>query len=474
MHIPYVQQSHNKIFYFRLVMPTDLRKVIGRCYIRRTLKTRDPNTAFIRAQYLLAHYRKQFDELRKSTVDDDAYKMIVDLSRQEIKMDVLRVERPDCVVEMRNVETETPEELAWLKELVQAPVASVQPLPLQSRFNVPTKPLSEYLETFLKTTAINSSERYVDAVRDAVGNFIEFFGDNPPENITAEHVQQFAESFATWPANRRKKPAYRDKTLFEILAKSVPLEDRISVTTYNNNLQKLSSFMIWLREQQVLNVENPCKRLFKKEKNARDQWSDFSPTEVQQILSKENLIFDAKRPSRYWIPMILAHSGARIEEICALYREDVERDPDNGIWYFRIQNDKDDKHIKNDHGCRDVPIHSFLESIGFLDYVVSIPAGTRLFPDLTYKEKFGYHDKISDHFSRYLKRINLYQPKKTLKSFRHTVITALYQNGASREIVPEIVGHSPDSASMSLSRYHKGFLLPQKKEALEKIGWNLV
>jgi integrase len=423
--------------------------------------------------HLLAHYRKQFDELRKSTVDDDAYKMIVDLSRQEIKMDVLRVERPDCVVEMRNVETETPEELAWLKELVQPAAAAQAPLP-RSPFNVPTKPISEYLETFLKTTAINSSDRYVDAIRDAVDNFIEFFGDNPPENITAEHVQQFAESFATWPANRRKRRAYRDKTLFEILAEPVPVGDRITVATYNNNLQKLSSFMIWLREQQVLNIENPCKRLFKKEKNARDQWSDFSLTEVQQILSKENLTFDAERPSRYWIPMILAHSGARIEEICALYREDVERDPGTGIWCIKIQNDKADKHIKNAHSCRDVPIHSFLESIGFLDYVASIPAGTRLFPDLTYKEKFGYHDKISDYFSRYLKRINVYQPKKTLKSFRHSVITALYQNGVSREIVPEVVGHSPDSASMSLSRYHKGFLLLQTKEALEKIGWNLV
>jgi hypothetical protein len=63
MQIPYVQQSHNKIL-FRLHIPKDFRTNIGRKYIRRTLRTRDPNTAFLRAQYLLALYRKQFDELR--------------------------------------------------------------------------------------------------------------------------------------------------------------------------------------------------------------------------------------------------------------------------------------------------------------------------------------------------------------------------------------------------------------------------
>ena len=223
----------------------------------------------------------------------------------------------------------------------------------------------------------------------------------------------------------------------------------------------------------ILAIENPFKRLFKKEKAARDPWEAFSLQDVQQVLSAANLTFNAQRPSRYWIPMILAHSGARIEEICALYREDIESDPETGIMCYNIRDEKVDKSIKTTQSWRIIPIHSYLESIGFLDYVATIPAGTRLFPDLTYKANYGYHDQISDYFSRYLKRIKVYQPKKTLKSFRHSVITALYQTGASSVIVPEIVGHAPDASSMSQSRYHKGFLLPQMKEALEKINWNL-
>ena len=477
MHMPYIQQSHNKIYYFRLATPTDLRQLVGRDYIRRTLKTRDPNTAFIRAQYLLAYYRNQFDKLRKSTVDDDFYKIIVDSSRQEIKMDSFRIEEAGRVIEMKNVETETPEEFAWLKDLARSPAPPAGP---QADAPTPPKPepkpkklLSECLETFLKIAAIKNSVRYVDAIKDAVENFIEYVGDTTPDEITSDLARRFAEAFATWPANRRKMPAYRDKLLAEILAMEIPPADQISVTTYNNNIRKLSSFMIWLREQQLLTIENPFKRLFKKEKAARQQWNAFSPQDIQQVLSKTNLIFNAQRPSRYWIPMILAHSGARIEEICALYREDIESDPGTGLWCFNIRDEKEDKSIKTTQSWRIIPIHSYLESIGFLDYVKTIPAGTRLFPDLKYKENYGYHDQISDYFSRYLKRIKVYQPKKTLKSFRHSVITALYQTGASPVIVPEIVGHSPDASSMSQSRYHKGFLLQQMKEALEKINWNL-
>jgi integrase len=386
--------------------------------------------------------------------------------KKEIKIGSMRIEEPDRTVFLKNIETETPEEFEQLKALIK-PSAIKAPPPTS------TKRISEYLETFLKITAVNNSPRYVDAIKDAVGNFIEYYGDLPPENITAQNVQQFADSFATWPSNRRKKPAYRNKNIYDILSAPIPEADRISVTTYNNNLQKISSFMIWLYDQKVLKIANPCKRLFKKGKKARDEWSEFTASDVQTILSKDNLIFDKKRPSRYWIPWILAHSGARIEEICGLYSEDVQQVDETDLWYFHIRDDKDDKHLKNDHSSRAIPIHSFLIKLGFLDYVKSIPFGTRLFPDLKYKENFGYHDKISDFFSRYLKRIGVYQPKKSLKSFRHTVITALYRTGASTVIVPEIVGHSPDSSSMSQTRYFKGFMLEPKKEALEKIDWNV-
>lgn len=420
-------------------------------------------------------------------IESDECKSLVEQFRKGIKPEYyigkISINDGNRLVELHDVVTDPdkPEDLEALLSIIQ-PNAQVvvnktaqvvQHQPAQQSADTEQK-LSDFIAPFLddKKTS-NRSNRYADAIKDAIENFIEFTGDIDPKLIQKDHARRFAKALETWPSNRRKKARYASLNIHQVLKQGVPKEDRISEVTYNNIIRKLSTFMIWLQEEKHISIDNPFSKLFKKEKAARHQWLAFTPAEVQQILSKPNLTFDPDRPSRYWVPMILAHSGARIEEICALYREDIQKDPDSGIWYLKIQNDKDDKSIKNDQSCRDVPIHSFLESVGLLDYVATIPAGTRLFPDLTYKEDFGYHDKISDHFTRYLKRIGVYQPKKTLKSFRHTVTTALYQTGATREIVPEIVGHSPDSGSMSLSRYHKGYLLPQKKAALEKIDWQL-
>ena len=134
----------------------------------------------------------------------------------EIKIGTLRIEEGGRVIDLKDIETTTPEEtkqiMALIKPSGSQPSTPAAPQP----FHIPTKALSNYLSTYLKMTATNSGARYVEAIKDAVGNFIEYVGDICPETITAELAQDFAASFATWPANRRKMPAYRDKKLFEI------------------------------------------------------------------------------------------------------------------------------------------------------------------------------------------------------------------------------------------------------------------
>ena len=171
MHMPYIQQSHNQIYYFRLAMPSDLRQIVGRDYIRRTLRTRDSNTAFIRAQYLLAHFRRQFSELR-TKMGKDEFNLDL-LSQKEIRIGSLRIEDAGRVIDLKDIETTTPEEseqiMAWLKPSASQPPTPATPQP----FHIPTKTLSDYLSTYLKMTATNNSERYVEAIKDAVENFIE-------------------------------------------------------------------------------------------------------------------------------------------------------------------------------------------------------------------------------------------------------------------------------------------------------------
>lgn len=499
MNIKYLQRGYKETFYFRIAVPVDLRHILKRTHIRRSLKTTDENTAIIKAQYWLAKTRKQFDTLRSlamsSDKDDlqdwsksDEFNYLLNqglnFSRQDISIAKVKItDREGREIELHDVVTDPnrPEEFEFVKTLIQPTAPPVIATPAQVQPVQPSpdtgRKLSDLIAPFLeeKKTA-NRSNRYVDAIKDAVENFIEFTGDIDPALIHKGHARKFAKALETWPSNRRKMPRYTNLNIHQILKLDIPKEDRITEVTYNNIVRKLSTFMIWLREENHISIDNPFSKLFKEEKSAKEQWTDFSRDDIKNILSTKHLVFDAEQPSRYWIPLLLAHSGARIEEICSLYKDDIDQDPETEICFFQIRKNRPDKMLKTKQSVRTLPVHSHLIERGFLDYVKSVPVNTRLFPDLTFKQDFGYHVKISRHFSRYLKKIGLtvkLGEKKSLKSFRHSVMTELYNNNVSAGLVEEIVGHVADQKSMSLSRYHKGYHLKPKLEALEKISWNL-
>ena len=87
------------------------------------------------------------------------------------------------------------------------------------------------------------------------------------------------------------------------------------------------------------------------------------------------------RDDKYWLPLLGLYHGNRLEEFAQLHRSDVRCE--DGIWYMDI-NDDDQKQLKNDQSKRRVPVHPFVQELGFLEYVNSVatePKG-RIFPQL--------------------------------------------------------------------------------------------
>ena len=85
------------------------------------------------------------------------------------------------------------------------------------------------------------------------------------------------------------------------------------------------------------------------------------------------------KPERYWVTMLAAYSGARLNEICQLDVADIEQK--DGIWIIRLESNNKDKSIKTSAGNRIVPLHPKLLQLGFLNYVnqvrQSMVAGSR-------------------------------------------------------------------------------------------------
>jgi integrase len=164
---------------------------------------------------------------------------------------------------------------------------------------------------------------------------------------------------------------------------------------------------------------------------------------------------------KFWLPMIGLFSGARVNEICQLNPQmDVIKDKSSGIWYFNLTDDyagvNIEKHHKNDHSKRKVPIHSKLIQCGFLDYFERVRElnHDRIFDAFKPKSsKASYY--AEEFFREYLRDIDLYDNVTIGKNvlgmhclrssfMSHTVkglmLSGFTQKQAMSKIQP-IVGH---------------------------------
>jgi integrase len=94
----------------------------------------------------------------------------------------------------------------------------------------------------------------------------------------------------------------------------------------------------------------------------------------------------AEKGARRWVPWLLAFTGARLEEVCQSLVRDIRESKD--VWYLDINSDHETKSLKNAGSVRKVPLHPALIEEGFLDYVRTLPADGPLFPDLS-PDRFG-------------------------------------------------------------------------------------
>ena len=156
------------------------------------------------------------------------------------------------------------------------------------------------------------------------------------------------------------------------------------------------------------------------------------------------------KPERYWVTMIAAYSGARLNEICQLDLTDIQKH--DGIWVMDLQQNSADKSIKSKAGNRLVPLHPKLLDLGLLDYWEQVKKGKnpKLFPNLKKGFRTTYGDSVSKWFARYLMKLGVKKKGKNFHSLRHTVINKLITNQVYEPFIRELVGHSHGSVTMDV------------------------
>ncbi len=321
---------------------------------------------------------------------------------------------------------------------------------------------SEYLSTVVEKY-VQEQEKSGNWTEKTKAEFLaclnllkDYHGDIPVKSIDFKAMREYKEALMCLPANLKKHPQYRGRTIHEILEMDVP--EPMSTTTVNKYMNRASSLFKFAVRNGYMTI-NPAEGMQLKKSKRDDEYRDaFSKDDLEKLFnSKEYIEGEHRSDYCFWMPILGLFTGCRLEELAQLHLDDIKES--EGVWVFDINNDGAKK-VKTKASLRLVPIHPFiLDSLQFLQYVEGLKARgfDRLFPELA-QRRDGYGQTASKWFGRYKKRCGIVEngKKKDFHSFRHTFANTLKQiHTVEPVMISELLGHEVDS--MTMGRYAKRY-----------------
>lgn len=457
----YLWLSRHSIFYFRVVVPSVLRPLFPCGEIRRSLQTRCKREALIRGRELLLQvqklYTQAFQGIRPS----------LDSLRGAWEAGGKRVASW----------------AAWLRQqqLVHLAdsAASTSPVPVKGsgkaslKARIASSRVSPALKKGLVGDLLSNAPRFSEVVHECLEHqrqegiaaktiadkrsvaemMIRIVGDLPVDLITRQDARRYRETALKLPPRIYQLP--EGQSLEQIIENA---STTISLTTFNNYVKNLTTFFSYaIREGYC--ERNPFDGLRVRQRGkVSEERSVFTEDDLRRLFSKQVYASaNSTQPHKYWLPLLGLYTGARLNELCQLYLDDVV--VINGIDCLHIRATRSDQKLKTVTSERIVPIHSKLKALGFLDFVrAQREAGhQRVFAELSSHTSHGYAAAPSKWFARVRDHLGFREgsERKDFHSFRHTLADHLKQKGIVESLVGGILGHQ--SGGITFSRYGKDF-----------------
>jgi integrase len=196
------------------------------------------------------------------------------------------------------------------------------------------------------------------------------------------------------------------------------------------------------------------KRPNSKSINKVGTWVNFEDEEVV------NLYQEAKARDESTLAdliKIAAYTGARIEEICSLKKEQVKLQKNS----IEIIN------AKTDAGNRVIPIHKELKKE--IKRLIDNEDDEYLLPNLTFNKYKDRSNAIGKKFGR-LKKTLGYSSRHVFHSIRKTVTTQLENANLPQNITADILGH--EKQGFTYRQYSGGATFKVKQDALAYLKYN--
>ncbi|MFA0132194.1 tyrosine-type recombinase/integrase [Vibrio splendidus] len=266
------------------------------------------------------------------------------------------------------------------------------------------------------------------------------------------------------PSNIKKHQQFKDLSPLQAIKLNQTLKlPVISPSSVKDYIQKCASFFEWCVQMEYTDV-NPFKGFrFKAEAKVSAAKNAYSSQQLKQIFGSS--IFTHRNFNhsyQYWLPILGMLTGARLNELCQLYKEDIQLI--EGIWCISINKNTPDKRLKTPNAARYIPIHPRLIDLGFVTHVKSL-SSLRVFPELKL-ERDGYATAASKWYGRFKTSLG-FNKGHDFHSFRHTFANELKNALVPSIVAAELLGHTQET--ISYERYGKELKLEIKLDAIKKL-----
>lgn len=409
---PY-KHSITGVYWFRRVIPVELRGAVGKRELKVSLRTKDPTQAKIAAGPVGIRFDAMIANARRGQTA---------LSAREIEAlcGAWYRERALALSDDPGSAAEWEDEIDYLSDQIDGD----DPDPMvPERDRVAAGVLLETHGHLAAPEAVAKLARSMfrgrwllaqQMRRRAAGDWSEDENPkrfptlvSPSAAATPTLSVTFASLVAAWGAERGTtgKALYdRERTAkaFETFlghddATRVTAEDAIrwkearlgaglSAKTVTNDINELQPIWKWAKVNRKLSfTDNPFAGIAPRPKRASQRpRGPFTADEARRVLVATRTQTGLLR----WLPWLLCFTGARLGEVCQANKADFQRHGTDGPWFLAIHEEGEGSSLKTAHSARMVPLHPALEAEGFMDYLASLPAKSPLFPSVR-PDKFG-------------------------------------------------------------------------------------
>jgi hypothetical protein len=501
-HPEYLYRSRHGIFYFRVVMPKNLRLAHPTLpkELKASLKCSNRRVAATNARQFYLGW------LQAKTVLENAV--------EELRLSGFTlIERPHCR-EVHTTPADTPEQLAVLfaylertggrlppalAQLLEANVAPVsvalatpasvpspRALPIDSNGAVVAQPpsglrfkwLSEAIDEWhreqvakgiwsVASTFTNSHGPSARVFRELIAReqrvpegSAKAIWDIPMSSITMEDIESYVKAMWDYPDRQGKRTSLSGDAK-AVLARGGKAQTRVNAKKHMGHVAGLLEWAI-IKKYAAVDTLTILRLAMKGPTEDEDSgYRAFSTEELARIFDSPAYREDRfENGWQYWSPLVALNTACRIREFSDMTVDDVIEVNGLPCIWFRGGTVEEVvgadvgivKRVKTISAERIVPIASNLIALGFLEYVDGRRATGKvwMWDNLLWESKSGFGRYITKWFGDYLREVGVkpqQEPEvktprhKTYHSFRATLRQRLDTVSLDTTVITRVIGH---------------------------------